>query len=399
MQIITVSQLNKYIKTLLDYDELLNNVYIKGELSNFKLHYASGHCYMTLKDEGGVVKAVMFRSAASRLKFTPENGMKVIVNARVSVYERDGAYQLYINEMQPDGIGALHIRYNQLKEQLEKEGLFDEQLKKAIPKYPETIGIITSPTGAAIRDILNVISRRYPICQIYIFPAQVQGEEAKYTIVEGLLYFNKVQKVDTIITGRGGGSIEDLWCFNEEMVARAIFDSKIPVISAVGHETDFTIADFTADLRAPTPSAAAELAVPDITELIQYVSISNTRLMNALKSSVDVKKAKLKNVSENRFLNNPMLLIEDKIQRLSDQSLKMSLYFEKNLKVKQQNFIRNVSKLDSLSPLQVLKRGYSFVEKEDGQVIDSIAKVHEKDILHLSFHDGKAKCVVHEIEK
>lgn len=399
MQIITVSQLNKYIKTLLDYDELLNNVYIKGELSNFKLHYASGHCYMTLKDEGGVVKAVMFRSAASKLKFTPENGMKVIVNARVSVYERDGVYQLYINEMQPDGIGALHIRYNQLKDQLEKEGLFDERLKKGIPKYPEKIGIITSPTGAAIRDILNVISRRYPICQVYIFPAQVQGEEAKYTIVEGLLYFNKVQKVDTIIAGRGGGSIEDLWCFNEEMVARAIFDSEIPVISAVGHETDFTIADFTADLRAPTPSAAAELAVPDITELIQYVSISHVRLMNALKSSVDVKKAKLKHAAENRFLSHPMLLIEDKIQRLSDYSLKMSLYFEKTLKEKQQNFIRNVSKLDSLSPLQVLKRGYSFVEKEDGQVIDSIAKVHEKDILHLSFHDGKAKCVVHDIEK
>ena len=213
------------------------------------------------------------------------------------------------------------------------------------------------------------------------------------------MYFNKVQKVDTIIAGRGGGSIEDLWCFNEEMVARAIFDSEIPVISAVGHETDFTIADFTADLRAPTPSAAAELAVPDITELIQYVSISHVRLMNALKSSVDVKKAKLKHAAENRFLSHPMLLIEDKIQRLSDYSLKMSLYFEKTLKEKQQNFIRNVSKLDSLSPLQVLKRGYSFVEKEDGQVIDSIAKVHEKDILHLSFHDGKAKCVVHDIEK
>ena len=286
-----------------------------------------------------------------------------------------------------------------MKEQLEKEGLFDERYKKKIPKYPEKIGIVTSPTGAAIRDILNVISRRYPICQIDIFPAQVQGEEAKYTVVEGLLYFNKVKPVDIIITGRGGGSIEDLWCFNEEMVARAIFDSEIPVISAVGHETDFTICDFVADLRAPTPSAAAELAVPDVAELIQYVSVSNARLANALKHCIDVKKTRLRNAAENRFLNHPMLLVEDKIQRLGESSLKMSLYFEKLLKEKQQQFVRNVSKLDSLSPLQVLKRGYSFVEKEDGKVIDSILKVEEKDILRLSFHDGKAKCIVREIEK
>ncbi len=399
MQVITVSELNQYIKTLFDYDGLLNNIYVKGELSNFKLHYASGHCYMTLKDENGLIKAVMFKSAASKLKFTPENGMKVIVNARVSVYERDGAYQLYINDMQPDGIGALHIQYQQLKDKLEKEGLFASHLKKAIVPYPEKIGIITSPTGAAVRDILNVISRRYPACQVYVFPAQVQGEDAKYTIVEGLLYFNKVCRVDTIIAGRGGGSMEDLWCFNEEMVARAIFDSEVPVISAVGHETDFTIADFVADLRAPTPSAAAELAVPDMTDLMQDVSVYKTRLTNALKHFTEIKKSELQHLSEHRVFMNPMLLLEDKMQYIHQLSLNMGFHFEKTVQLKQQQFVRHVAKLDSLSPLQVLKRGYSFVEGETGQIIDSINKVKEQDKVLLSFHDGKAKCVVETIEK
>ncbi len=399
MQIITISELNQYIKTVFAYDGLLNNVYVKGEISNFKLHYASGHCYMTLKDENSLIKAVMFKSAASKLQFIPENGMKVIVNARVSVYERDGVYQLYINEMQPDGVGALHIQYQQLKEKLEKEGLFSPHLKKQIPTCPEAIGVITSPTGAAVRDILNVMSRRYPACRIYVFPAQVQGEDAKYTIVEGLLYFNKVCKVDTIIVGRGGGSIEDLWCFNEEIVARAIFDSEIPVISSVGHETDFTIADFVADLRAPTPSAAAEMAVPDVTELMQAVSVYQTRLIHALKHFTDVKKAALEHLATHRILLNPMLMLESKMEYLHQLSLNMGLYFEKRLQSKQQQFVRQVAKLDSLSPLQVLKRGYSFVEGENGQIIDSINKVQEKEKVFLSFHDGKAKCVVETIEK
>ncbi len=398
MQIITVSQLNRYVKTLFDYDELLNHVYVKGELSNFKLHYASGHCYMTLKDEGGVVKAVMFKSAVSKLQFMPENGMKVIVDARVSVYERDGAYQLYINDMQPDGIGALHIRYNQLKEKLESEGLFDERFKKPIPEYPRTIGIVTSPTGAAIQDILNIVSRRYPLCQLYVFPAQVQGEDAKFSIVEGILYFNKILKVDTIITGRGGGSVEDLWCFNEEMVARTIFESEVPVISAVGHETDFTIADFVADLRAPTPSAAAELAVPELSELVERLSVLETRLLNGLKHCVADRKAHLIRVTHRPCLENPMLLLEQKMQRFQDSLAKLVFRFEDNLKERKSHFFTTVAKLDTLSPLKVLKRGYSFVENEDGAIIDSVEKASVEDMLTLSLHDGKIRCVVQDVE-
>lgn len=248
----TVSQLNRFIKQMMDGTPILNNIWVKGEISNYKQHY-SGHCYLTLKDEGGVLKAVMFKSSALRLAFAPENGMKVLARGRVSVYERDGAYQLYIEEMQPDGVGSLHIAYEQLKAKLLEEGLFDEAHKKPLPQYPSTIGVVTATTGAAVRDIINVLSRRYPCAKVLIYPTLVQGEGASAGIVEAIEYFNHQRCADVLIVGRGGGSIEDLWAFNEEATARAIYASEIPIVSAVGHETDFTIADFVADLRAPTP--------------------------------------------------------------------------------------------------------------------------------------------------
>ena len=287
MAVITVSQLNNYVKRYFDANSALASLWIKGEISNFKLH-SSGHIYMTLKDSGATLKCVMFSSNVQRLKFRPDNGMKVVAMGRVSVYERDGVYQLYVEQLIPDGMGELYAAYEQLKEALELAGYFDASAKKTIPSYPEKIGIVTSPQGAALKDMLNILNRRYPLAEIYVYPALVQGVGAASTIAEGIEYFNNDCIVDTIIIGRGGGSIEDLWAFNERVVADAIFASVVPVISAVGHETDFTIADFVADLRAPTPSAAAELAVPDINELTAYLEHSKSRMFNALNSLIKV---------------------------------------------------------------------------------------------------------------
>ncbi|MBR4173565.1 MAG: exodeoxyribonuclease VII large subunit, partial [Clostridia bacterium] len=278
--IATVSQLNSYMKRLIESQEPISDIWIKGEISNFKEHY-SGHLYITLKDDGGVLKAVMFKSAAQNLTFKPEDGMRVLARGRVGVYEQSGTYQLYINEMTPDGVGELYIAYEKLKKRLQEEGLFDDSHKKPIPKYPERVGVVTATTGAAVRDIINVITRRYPYCEIIIYPSLVQGAGAKENIVEAIEYFNENNLCDTLIVGRGGGSIEDLWAFNEEIVARAIYASKIPIISAVGHETDFTIADFVADLRAPTPSAAAEIAVPSQIELAAAISGMESRIKTA----------------------------------------------------------------------------------------------------------------------
>ncbi len=390
--VISVSELNKLVKELFDLNPMLSNLYVKGEISNFKRH-SSGHLYFSLKDEASVIKAVMFKFSAYNLDFEPENGMKVVVNARLSSYERDGVYQLYINEMQPDGVGALHIKFEQLKEKLSKEGLFDEIYKKPIPQFPVRVGVVTSPTGAAVRDIINVIKRRSPSTDIIIYPASVQGEDAYKTIAEGIEYFNN-EKVDVMIIGRGGGSIEDLWSFNEEAVARAIFKSVVPVISAVGHETDYTISDFVADLRAPTPSAAAELCVPDALAVKEFILSAKKRMYNGLFKNITFLREKVKGYKESSYLANPHRLFERRLQDTDVLKNRLCTAYVKILSKKRERYIENVAKLDSLSPLKVLKRGYTFVEGEAGNVIESAKMLKADDLLSLRFTDGKVKCKV-----
>lgn len=316
-RIITVSELNEYIKMVLENDELLMRVFVKGEISNFTNHYKTGHFYFSLKDEGGAVRAVMFRGSASKLKFVPENGMRVVVGGRVGVFPRDGQYQVYAETMEPDGVGALYVAYEQLKAKLEKEGLFDAAKKKPLPKIPTRIGIITSPTGAAIRDIINILGRRSPASKAVLYPALVQGEGAAPDLVRGIGYFNDAGNVDVIIIGRGGGSLEDLWAFNDETLARRVAASKIPVISAVGHETDFTLCDFAADRRAPTPSAAAELAVPETGELSRKLSNVTARLGLLMEGKTGLYRERLTRLASARVLMSPMNMIDDKRMALA----------------------------------------------------------------------------------
>ncbi len=388
-KVATVSQLNSYLKKIIDNNVNLNDIWIKGEISNFKLHY-SGHMYITLKDEGGVLKAVMFKSAASQLNFMPEDGMKVLARGRVSVYEQGGSYQLYINEMIPDGVGALYIAYEQLKKRLEEEGLFEQAHKKPIPQYPEKIGVITATTGAAVRDIINVITRRYPYAEIIIYPSLVQGDGAAANIVEGIEYFNKTKEIDTMIVGRGGGSIEDLWAFNEEIVARAIYASEIPIISAVGHETDFTIADFVADLRAPTPSAAAEIAVPSQMELFARIGMTEQRLKTALVQSVEKRRIKLDGIK----LRDPREKINDYMITLDNYIKQMQVSFSMLIAKDKERLAKACAKLDALSPLQVMARGYAIASKEDGSVIRSAKELCADDEFRLRFSDGEKNCRV-----
>lgn len=390
--IISVSELNSLVKEFFDLNPLFNSVYVKGEISNFKRH-SSGHCYFSLKDENSVIKAVMFKFNAYNLDFEPENGMKVICNARLSSYERDGVYQLYVNEMQPDGVGALHIKYEQLKAKLSDEGLFDDSYKKPVPRFPKTVGVVTSKTGAAVRDIINVIKRRAKSTDIIIYPATVQGPDAYKTIVAGIEYFNE-NKVDVMIIGRGGGSIEDLWCFNEEEVARAIFKSQVPVISAVGHETDYTISDFVADLRAPTPSAAAELCVASSKEVCDFLNISKERMYVALKNHISNLSGKIERYSNSNVFKYPQKLFEKHEQDVSVLSDNLCAVYSRLISEKKERFIKSISKLDSLSPLKVLKRGYTFVENENGQVVESVEKLNVDDLISLRFADGKANCRV-----
>ncbi len=390
----TVTQINQYVKKILDNNIILNNVWVKGEISNFKLHY-SGHIYLTLKDEGGVLKAVMFRSAASGLSFTPSDGMKVMARGRVSVYEAGGAYQLYIEEMIPDGVGELYIAYEKLKKQLEDEGLFDKSLKKPIPKFPDTVGVITAPTGAAVRDIINVITRRCPMTKILIYPAQVQGVGAAQSVVKAIEYFNKSDCVDTIIAGRGGGSIEDLWAFNEEITARAIFNSHIPIISAVGHETDFTIADFVADLRAPTPSAAAEIAVPSAAELMSRIKTDNARISGAVLKQIERRRLTLGGLK----LKTPAERIQENSQRLDTLAHKLENRFQ--LKISDSRRIMGIisGKLDAMSPLKVLSRGYSIPIDSSGGVIRSVKDMTNGKEFTLKMTDGSASCIVADTQK
>lgn len=387
----TVTQLNAYMKRVVEGQTALNDIWIKGEISNFKRHY-SGHLYITLKDDGGVLKAVMFKSAAMGLTFSPEDGMKVLARGRIGVYEQSGTYQLYINEMTPDGVGELYVAYEQLKKRLTAEGLFDESKKKPIPQYPERVGVVTATTGAAVRDIINVITRRYPYCEIIIYPSLVQGAGAKENIVEAIEYFNEHKLCDTLIVGRGGGSIEDLWAFNEECVARAIYASEIPIISAVGHETDFTIADFAADLRAPTPSAAAEIAVPSQTELMSRISVLSGRLRTAEVNFIKNKRLYVEKLQ----LRTPQSRIDDSRQRLDGLIKQAEKSFRLTLSEKAKIMSQLAAKLDALSPLSVLGRGYSIAENAERNVIRTVRDLAEGTDFALRLADGECKCTVKE---
>ena len=395
--ILTVSQINTYIKSLIEQDLNLKNIYVEGEISNFTNHYRSGHLYFTLKDENSCLKAVMFRNAASRLKFTPENGMKVLIRCSVSVYDRDGVYQIYCDDMIPDGLGELTLAFEQLKAKLEDMGLFRPEHKKPIPEAPTRIGVITSPTGAAIQDILNVLERRYPLAEIIFEGVQVQGDTAAPQIAAAIDKFNEYSASDVLIVGRGGGSLEDLWAFNEEIVAMAIYNSKIPVISAVGHETDFTIADFVSDLRAPTPSAAAELCVPDCRELLFTVDKCLDSLELGMARVLDRYELRLlscKNVLERHSPQNTVELY-NQLLTACDEKIKLTI---KNKIDSYNNAICHyASKLEAISPLKVLLRGYGIVEDDNGLPIKSSRNAEIGDKIRVKLHDGELKCTVDEI--
>lgn len=399
MKVISVGQLNRYVKSLLESDGNLAAVYIGGEISNFTHHYKSGHLYLTLKDDTAAVKAVMFKGHASKLVFRPEDGMRVIVRARVSLYEATGSFQIYIEEMQPDGVGALQIAYEQLKKKLAAEGLFDESRKRPLPPYPIRVGVITSPTGAAVRDILNVLGRRYPLAQVVFCPVLVQGEGAAPSIVDAIQRFNAAHAADVLIVGRGGGSIEDLWAFNEESVARAVAASAIPVISAVGHETDFTICDFVADLRAPTPSAAAELAVPDRARLWSQVQILGSRLTTGCRGVLTGAAARLKLLQDKRCLCAPRYYTEEQAMRLDYLTRRFASAARRQLSTADRRLAAAASKLDALSPLKVLGRGYTIGYTADGGVLNSVRCVKAGDNLSLRLADGTVNCQVTDIRE
>ncbi|MBO5143318.1 MAG: exodeoxyribonuclease VII large subunit [Clostridia bacterium] len=390
---LTVKELNMYIKTLVDRDEYLNNVYVKGEISNFKRHY-TGHLYFTLKDGESLIKCVMFKSYTQNVLFEPKDGMAVLILGTVAVYERDGVYQIYVKGMEPDGVGALHAAYEQLKEKLEAKGMFNEKYKKDIPTLPKSIGVITSKTGAVIRDIINVTTRRLPNVNIKLYPAAVQGVGAAETIVKGIKYFNETKNVDIIIIARGGGSLEDLWPFNEEITANAIFESEIPIISAVGHETDFTIADFVADLRAPTPSAAGELAVPDRNEIIWKLQNINRRMSLSLTKKVEGMNNRYQKIMNSRVMKNPKDSLNEK-KLLIDNLLKN---LEKNMilevKNKKINLVKQLTALDALSPLKTLVRGYSIIEDKNGKIVKSVKQISKDDEIKLTLNDGNVKAKV-----
>ena len=395
--VLSVSQLNRYIKMNFDADENLANIFISGEISNFTNHYRTGHLYFTLKDDSAAVRAVMFNSSAKRLKFMPEDGMKVIARGRVSVYEASGQYQLYVDDMQPDGVGALNLAYEQLKEKLQKEGLFSELHKKPLPPYPEKVGVITSPTGAAVRDIINVLGRRFPYAEIVFCPVLVQGDGANLQLTDAVNLFNSERAADVIIIGRGGGSIEDLWEFNDEGLARAVYNSDIPVISAVGHETDFTICDFVADMRAPTPSAAAELAVPDANELQYALSALKNRMFLNVSSGIADRRSRLEYLTSKGALKSPDEMLSNRSQRLDTAFSKMLSSYENRIGGKKVEFISAATALSKLDPMSVLMRGFAFVSDKSGKNVYSSQALAKGDKINVRFHDGSAVCEVKEI--
>lgn len=406
---ITVSQLTRYIKYKIDNDVNLNEVFLKGEISNFKAH-SRGHYYFTLKDEGSRINAVMFATSTKKLKFLPQDGMKVLVTGKISVFEANGGYQIYVNDMLEDGVGNLYIAFEQLKKKLELEGLFDPAIKKQIPKIPTRVGVVTAPTGAAIKDIISTIKRRWPLTEIILFPSLVQGEEAAKDIVKQIK-LSENYSIDTLIVGRGGGSIEDLWPFNEEIVARAIYDCPIPVISAVGHEIDFTIADFVADLRAPTPTGAAELAVPAINDILNHINQLKIRLNKSLQNKLTLNKQKLSELTNRYIFTNPISIYQTKemlfdsiLERLKYSTTNLVALKEKKfLEIKNSYILKNpyqlldkkankylqiISKLETLSPLLTLKRGYTMIRSND-KILTSSKKIKPGDHLEIEFSDGK----------
>ena len=393
----SVNDLNNYVKQILDKDENLKYVFVTGEISNFKAHY-SGHMYLTLKDEKAAIKAVMFAGNASKLRFMPENGMKILAFGTVSLFPRDGSYQLYISDMQPDGIGALNIAYEQLKKKLEAEGLFSTVHKKLIPEFPARVGVITSATGAAVQDIFNVLSRRYPAAEVVLRPTKVQGEGAANDIARAIKAFNDFEAADVLIVGRGGGSIEDLWAFNEEIVARAVFESKIPVISAVGHETDYTICDFVADLRAPTPSAAAELAVPDRLELKGALLSYKQHLYGLAKNILLKERSKLGAIEQKDVMRNPVVKINENRKELAFISERIESLTENALKDSKNNLAALAGKLDALSPLSVVSRGYALVEN-NGKIVKSTSDISINDDILLKISDGTVVARVLEVKE
>jgi len=392
-KVLTVSELNSYIKEVLDSDVLLSGVYVKGELSNYKV-YPSGHHYFTMKDAEGSLKCVMFKGSAVKLRFRPENGMSVVAFGRVAVYPRDGVYQLYVNEITPDGVGDLYLAYEQLKEKLYKEGLFDDRWKKPLPRYPKTIAVITSPAGAAVRDIIRVLNARWQCTKVIVMPVRVQGAEAPPEIAGAIRYASENNIADLIITGRGGGSLEDLWAFNDERVARAIFESAIPVISAVGHEPDVTIADFVADLRAATPSNAAELAVPDKNDVRYAIQAAGLRMRQAVSRDIKARRQRLEELSGKRVLQHPRYYLEDRRLLLDHSQDRLISAMHRRLMSNREKYARIAASLDAMSPLKVLGRGYAIVRRADGPVIKQAADVTAGDRVTVRFQADEIKCVV-----
>ncbi len=417
---LSVTALTKYLKYKFDNDVHLKNVYLKGEISNFK-HHSRGHFYFTLKDDKAQLSAIMFASSSKNVIFTPENGMSVLVEGYLTVYEASGQYQIYVKSMTEDGLGNLHVAYEQLKKRLEKEGLFEQQHKQKIPTFPKTIGVLTSPTGAAVKDIINIVNRRYPLSSIVIYPTLVQGEYAKDNIVENIKKANNDKLVDVIILGRGGGSIEDLWPFNEEAVAYEIFKSKVPIISSVGHETDFTISDFVADLRAPTPSGGAELAVPDQFELLSYMKRLESNMTVQLNQIYKRKERDLSNIMTHMIFRDPLRMTEQKNRRLDflieklellkpdnklkqskrdlqTQTEKLNYLFKRYIEKKQNNFNLTLNKLELINPLCIMKKGYS-VTKKDNVILKSINQINKGDHITVDLQDGSFNAVVEEKRK
>ena len=392
-----VSQINAYLKDKFDSDPFLSGICIRGELSNYKV-YPSGHHYFTLKDSEGALRAVLFRNSAMRLRFQPQNGMKVLAVGRITVYPRDGGYQLYCESMMVDGVGDLHVAYEQLKERLQAEGLFALEHKKPLPPYPHRIAVITSGAGAAIHDILRVLRKRYPLSKVLLLPVRVQGEEAPREIVGAIRYANRWQLGDVILTGRGGGSMEDLWAFNDERVARAIYESEIPVVSAVGHEPDVTIADFVADVRAATPSNGAELIAPDQTELRQRLGAYEKRLSAAMERRLKLSRQQLDALSSRRVLQSPMHYIEDRRLMLDRVQDRLILAAQHHLERKRRNFSALAAALDAMSPLKVLARGYSVV-KQQGHVVKSMEQLAVGQQVQLCLSDGSALARIEELKK
>ena len=389
---LSVTQLNEYLKMVIEGDRVLSNVFVRGEISNFKL-YSSGHAYFTLKDDSGQLKSVMFRSYFSRLAFLPEDGMRVIAHGRVSVYETNGQYQLYVDDLQPDGAGSLAMRFEQLKRKLSAEGLFDETRKRPLPPMPRRIGVITSPSGAAVHDIINVLGRRFPATEMILYPSEVQGAQAPAQLIEGVEFFSMTGLVDVIILGRGGGSAEDLWAFNDEYLARAVAACSVPVISAVGHESDFTICDFVADRRAPTPSAAAELAVPDVNEILRGLASLKIGLQASVQKRIVQERRILNQITQSRVYSRPEQMLDSFRMCLAEREAGLSRAIEQTLLQKRQSTAYVSGKLQALNPLSILARGYATVSR-DGASITSVKQINDNDMLDIQMADGSVRAKV-----